>query len=175
MIAQAQNAFAVAHHDDFDTVEAWIAQDAIDAVLQRKAQKQTARLAKDAAELLTAETHSGRIDNRHQLFDVPGQQRVKQGLVGVLCPAKKHVLLQVRAECAKGVEPAVNLQIEVGHVGRQEAVQIELIALGVGERCAFVEERIVQQLVTAERGLDGAFTSFVHYPGPSKQATLANG
>ena len=129
-------------------------EDAADPVLERKAQEQAARLAEDAAELLTAETDRRRIDDRHHLFDVPGQQRVEQGFVGVLQAAKENVFLQVRAEAAKGVEPASDLQIEGGHVGRQQAVQIERIALGIGERRAFVQQRIVEQLIAAERGLD---------------------
>ncbi len=119
LIAQAQDALAVAHHDRLDAVEARIAKNAAHPVLKRKAQEQAARLAKDAAELLTAETYRGRIDDRHHLFDVPGQQRVKQGFIGVLQATKESIFLQVCTQAAKRGEPTSDLQIEGSHVWRQ--------------------------------------------------------
>ena len=117
--------------------------------LVRKAEKQAARLAKDAAEELAAEPDRRRIDDRHHLFDVAGQQRVEQRLVGVLQSAQENVALQIAAEPAKGVEPAFDLVVEFGDMRRQEPVQVEGVALGFGEGRAFVEQRIVQQFVTA--------------------------
>jgi hypothetical protein len=73
LVAQPEDAFAVAHDDDVDAVKARVFEDAADAVLQGKAQEQPARLAEDEAELLTAKPYRRRIDNGHQLFDVPGQ------------------------------------------------------------------------------------------------------
>ena len=67
-------------------------------VLVRDAEKQTARLAKDMAEQLAAEADGRRIDDRHHLFDVAGQQRVEQRLVGILQAAQEHVALDVAAE-----------------------------------------------------------------------------
>ncbi len=77
LIAEAENALAVADNDGLDAIEARIAKDASDAVFQRKAQEQSARLAENAAELLAAEADRRRIDDRHHLFDVPRQQRVE--------------------------------------------------------------------------------------------------
>ena len=39
-------------------------------------------------------------------------------------------------------------------MGWQQTVQIKYVALGIGERRAFVQQRIVQKLVAAERGFD---------------------
>ena len=109
LITKPEDALAVAHHDGLDAVEARIVEDAAHPVLEWKAQEQAARLAEDAAELLTAETDRGRVDDRHQLFDVPRQQRVKQSFIGVLQAAKESIFLQVRAEVAQGGEPASDL------------------------------------------------------------------
>ena len=57
--------------------------------------------------------------------------------------------MQVRADTAKSVKPPFNLQIESGYVGWKKAVKIERIALSIGKRRAFVQKRIVQQLVAA--------------------------
>ncbi len=154
LIAEPEDAFAVADHDGFDFVVARMAEDAADQVLVRDAEKQAARLAKDMAEQLAAETDRRRIDDRHHLFDVAGQHRVEQGLVGILQAAQEHVALDVAAEPAKGVEPAHDLVIELGDVRRQEPVQVERVALVLGEGRALVEDRIVEQLVAAQRRLD---------------------
>ena len=61
-------------------------------VLVRQAEKQAARLAKDMAEQLAAEADRRRIDDRHHLFDVAGQQRIEQRLVGILQTAQEHVI-----------------------------------------------------------------------------------
>ncbi len=84
LIAKAENALAVADHDSFDLVETLVGEDAGDIVLVRIAQEQTAWLAEDMAEALAAEADRRRVDHRHHLFDVPGQQRVKQCFVGIL-------------------------------------------------------------------------------------------
>ncbi len=119
------------------------------SVLVRQAEKQAARLAKDAAEQLAAEPDRRRIDDRHHLFDVAGQQRVEQSFVGVLQAAQENVALQVAAETAKRVEPAFDLIVELGDVRRQQPVQVEFIAFSLGEGRALVEQRIVQQFVAA--------------------------
>src|SRR5258708_17266656 len=84
LVAEAQNALAVADDDRLNAVEARIAEDAADVVLVRIAEKQAAGLAKNARELLAAETDRRRIDERHHLFDVARQQRVEQRSVGGL-------------------------------------------------------------------------------------------
>ncbi len=132
-----------------DAVVARMAENAADAVLVRDAEKQAARLAEDMAEQLAAEPDRRRIDDRHHLFDIAGQQRVEQRLVGVLQAAQEHVFLDIAAEPAKRVEPALDLIVELGDMRRQQPVQVERVALGVGEGRALVEQRIVEQLVAA--------------------------
>jgi hypothetical protein len=83
--------------------------------------------------------------------------------------------LQIVAKPAKRVETPIDLDIEGRYVRRQQPMQIEFVALGLGEGCAFVQERIVQKIVAAERGRNDAFTHFVHHRGPSKETILTNG
>src|ERR1700686_33607 len=118
LVAEAEDAFAVADDDGLDAVEARVAEDAADVVLVRIAEKQAAGFAKNARELLAAETDRRRIDDRHHLFDVARQKRVEQGLVGILQAAQEDVFLHIAAELAKGVEAAFTLIVEVGNVRR---------------------------------------------------------
>src|SRR6202035_793757 len=82
LVAQSENALAVADHNGLDTVEAGVLQNIANAIFERQAQKQAARLAKQMAEQLAAQSDRGRIDDRHHLFDVAGQQGIKKSLVG---------------------------------------------------------------------------------------------
>ena len=162
LVAEAEDALAVADDDRLDAVEARIAEDAADVVLVRIAEKQAAGFAENARELLAAQPDRRRIDDRHHLFDVLRQQRVEQCLVGVLQAAQEDVFLDIAAELAEGVEPALDLVIERGDVGRQQPVQLEGIALGLGKGRALVEQRIVEELIAAERSADRLQRLIVH-------------
>ena len=124
------------------------------SVLMRNAKKQSAGLAKDVAEQLTSEADRRRVDDRHHFFDVAGQQRVEQCLVGILQAAQEHVALEIAAQPMKGGEPALDLIIELGDMRRQQPMQIERVALGLGKGGALVEQGIVEKLVAAQRGFD---------------------
>ena len=117
-------------------------------------------LRKMLAEQLAAETDGRRIDDRHHLFDIAGQQRIEQGLVGILQAAQEHVSLDVAAEAAKGVEPAFHLVVEFGDVRRQQAMQVERVALGLGEAVPLLSKRIVEEFIAAERGFDDVRRSY---------------
>src|SRR5690348_3003262 len=54
----------------------------------------------------------------------------------------------------KGGEPALRLIIELGDMRRQQPMQVERVAFGLGERGALIEQGIVEQLVAAQRGFD---------------------
>ncbi len=176
LVAEPEDALAVADHDSLDLVVARMAEDAADQVLVRDAQKYTARLAENVTEHLTAETDRRRIDDRHHLFDVAGQQRVEQRLIGILQAAQEHVALYIAAKPAKSVEPAHDLVIEFGDMRRQEPMQVERVAFIFGERRALVEDRIVEQLITAQRGFDvWRYRSDSSVPAPNRITIQANG
>src|ERR1700732_1155996 len=76
LIADTENAFAVADHDRIDAVVARMGENAPDQMPVRDAEEKSARFAEDPAEKLTAQPDRRRVDDRHHLFDVAGQQRV---------------------------------------------------------------------------------------------------
>jgi len=49
------------------------------------------------------------------------------------------------------LKPPRHLLVERGDPGRQQAVQLEIVALLFGERGALVEKRIAEQLIAGER------------------------
>ena len=91
-------------------------------------------------------------------------RRVEQRLVGVLQPAQEDVALEIGLLVAQRVHPAADLVLERADMGRQEAVQPERVALGLGERRALVEQRIGQQVRAGEIGFDETIVS--HAPRP---------
>ena len=80
----------------------------------RNAQEQAAGLAKNMAEQLAAEPDRRRIDDRHHLFDIAGEQGIEQRLVAVLQPAQKHIFIDVAAQPTEGVVSAHHLIVERG-------------------------------------------------------------
>src|SRR5215813_7382220 len=99
--------------------------------------------------MLAAQPDRRRIDDRHHLFDIARQQRVKQDFVRVLQSSQKRIFLQVAMKSTKSVKSALHLIIKLRNMRRQQSVQVELVSLGFGESCTFIEQRIVKQLVTA--------------------------
>ena len=83
------------------------------------------------------------------------QQGIEQDLVAVLQPAQEHVAREIALrQLAQRPQPAADLLVEAGDVRRQQAVQPENLLLLLAERRALVEQRIVEQLVAAQFGLD---------------------
>ena len=93
----------------------------------------------------------GRVYDRQQLFQILDQQRVEQSLVGVLQLPKDGVALEIGLVAAQRLQAARYLLVQRRDIGREQAVKVELLALGLGERCTLVELRIGQQLVSAQR------------------------
>ncbi len=142
-------------------------EDAVDPVLVRNAEEQPAWLAKQPAEFLAALTDGRRVDDRQQLFQVADQERVEQSLVGVLQLAQKGIALDVGLVAAQCLEAARDLLVQRQDVGRQQAVQVERLALGLGERRTLVQLRIGQQLVAAQRGSGKICSGLQHDNIPS--------
>jgi uncharacterized protein YhdP len=121
LVAQAENAFAVADHDAAHIVKTRVGEDLLDAVLVRVAHKEAARLAPDFAEALAAFAHRGRVDDGQQLLGVVRDQRVKERLAVVLQVA--HVAV-FEERCSPAVQhslAAFPLVFERADVGRQAA------------------------------------------------------
>src|SRR4051812_14483952 len=108
--------------------------------------------------MLTAEADGGRVHDRKQLFEVAYEQGVEQHLVGVLQSAQEDIALEIGSELAHRLEATRGLLVEGGDHRRQETVQVEGVALFLGESGSLVEQRRVQEVVAAAGRLDiGAF------------------
>ena len=108
------------------------------------AQEHAARLAPDLAEALAAFADRRRVDERQRLLDVPRDERVEQRLVHVLQIAQQRVALEIRVLGAQRLQPARHLLLERADMGRQQAMQVERVALALGERRALVQQRLAQ-------------------------------
>src|ERR1700722_6128970 len=102
--------------------------------------------------MLATLTHCRRVDDRQQFLDMLNEDREEQGLVGILQIAQKGIALKVGVKAAQDLQTARRLLIERPDIRRQQPVQLEDVALGLGERRALVVQRVGEQLMTGERG-----------------------
>src|SRR5690349_10473928 len=154
LVAQAENALAIGDHDGFDTVETRIRKNAAHAFHVRHAEKKTAWLAEALAELLTSQPYGGRVDDRQHFRQVTCQDGIEQDLVAVLEAAQEDVAGKIARELPERLDAAVDLLVQTGDIGRQQAMQIERIPFLLGERRSFVQKRIIQQLVAEQARFD---------------------
>ncbi len=74
------------------------------------------------------------------------QQGVEQGLVAILQCPQVLILLDVAAGAQKALIDPIQLGFEGLHLGRQQAVELEVGALLFGKGGALVEIAIVEQI-----------------------------
>ena len=123
-------------------------------MLVRHAEKDAARLAEALAEFLATEADCGRVDDRQHAFDVAQEDGIEQRLVGILQAAQKDIARQVVRELPERLQATRDLLIQGCNIGREQAVQLEFVALLVGESRALVQRRVIQKLVTEEPRLN---------------------
>jgi len=93
----------------------------------------------------TGLSHRRRVDDRHHLVDVLEHGPVEQRLVTVLQADEEHVLLELRRLTTVVAHHAPYLVLEREHARRQQPPDTERIPLGLGERRALVQQRILEQ------------------------------
>jgi hypothetical protein len=103
--------------------------------------------------VLAAQADGGRIDYGQHLFEVAHEQRVEEHLVGLLEPAQKDIAFIVVGQLTEGLQAARDLLVEGSDHRREKAVQVEEVALLVSEGGALVEQRVVEEGITAAVGL----------------------
>ena len=113
------------------------------------------RLTEDMGELLTGFADRRGVDQRHIGGGVGHQHREKQGLVAGLQIREDQVFLEVALEFFNLGVAAGDLQIDIGHRRRQQAFEAIFTALGLGEGCAFIQTRVMQQAVAGDVLLGG--------------------
>ena len=67
----------------------------------------------------------------------------------------------------------LDLVIELGDVRRQRPLQVEGVALVLGESGAFVQNRIVEQLIAAQSRFDVLRRFIAHVPAAQTMDTIA--
>jgi hypothetical protein len=154
LIAEAEDTLAISDHDGLDIVETWISENVLDALHVGVAEEETARLAEGMAEFLAGESHRGRVDDRQHAAKIIQQQRVEQNLDAVLQAAQKHVPLKIGRQAPESLHTPGHLLFEGCDVWRKEPVQLESVSFLLGESSSFIEQRIVQKLVTEKSSLN---------------------
>ena len=154
LIAEPEDALAVAHHDGTDAVIAPMGQDPGDAVPVGKTENEAAGLVPDLAEALAALAHGGRIDQRQHLLDIVDQELVEQGLVGILEIAQEGVFLEGRLIAAQRRQAAGRLLLQASDMRRQQAMEIEGVALLLGEGRPLVQHGLVEEIEAGEADLE---------------------
>ena len=145
LVAQAQDALAVRHHDDRGVLDARAPQDRLDLVALLVGDVEPAAAAVDVRELLAGLAHHRRVDDRHHLVDVLEDEPVEEGLVPVVERGQVDELLEVAALGLEALVGALHLLLDRAHRRGHEAVEVQLVPLPLGEGRALVRERVEQQ------------------------------
>ncbi len=154
LVAEPEDALAVADDDDAHGVEQRIGEDVAEPMAVGIAEEQATGLAPDLAEPLATFPDGRRVDQRQQLAEIVGEQAIEQGLVGVEQVAQEGVALEVAAERSQHPQAASRLAGQRPHMRRQDAVEPERIAFLVAEGGALVEDGSVDEVVAAQRRFD---------------------
>ena len=159
LVAEAENALAIADHDAAHIVVTLISKYLVDAMPIRIADEQAARPPPDLRETLAALAHRRGVDNGQKLVGVVLDHRVEQRLVVVLQIAHVAVFAESRVTRIEHPLAAHALILQRADVGRKQSVQPKHIALVLGKCRALVEARIKQQIDAMEtRAKNGALS-----------------
>ena len=93
---------------------------------------------------LAGEANCRRVDDWHHLAEMVVHHAIEQRLIPLLQRDQINVFLQIVRLAAETLQHAVDLFGLGVDAGRDEATESERVALGGGERRAFVEQRIVK-------------------------------
>ena len=129
LVAEAEDAFAVADDDAAHLVVARVREDLFDAVLVGIAEEEAARLAPDLGEALAAFANGGRVDDRQQLLDVMRNERIEERLIVVLQVAHIGVFAEGRGAAVENALAALALVLQGSDMRGKQAVKGESVAL----------------------------------------------
>ena len=145
LVAQAQDPLAVGHHDHRGVRDPGVRQDRLDAVPVLVGDVQAAAAPVDVVILLARLADDRRVDDRHHLVDVLEGQAVEERLVAVLQARQVDELLEVARLRLEVLVGPVHLLANGADGRRNQAAEVELVALPLRERGALVGERVQQQ------------------------------
>ena len=156
LVAEPENALAIADHDRADCVIAVVPEDLANSMLVGVTEKQSAGLAPDLAETLASFADRRRVHQRHHLFDVAHQHGVKQGFVRVLQVPQIGIALEIGFKIVQRLKTARRLIFKIANMWGKQSVQCEVGALVFSERGSLVQHGKVNQVEAGEPGLQNS-------------------
>ena len=144
-VAEAQDALAVADDDDRHVASRPVGEHLRDAAAVGRTDEDAVRTLKDVRVPLAGEPDRRRVDDGHHFIRMIHQQAEEKRLVAVVQRPQIDVLLEIARLAAEILEHALQLLFLRRDVRRQQAAQVQRIALGFGERGSLVERRILQE------------------------------
>ncbi len=144
LIAEAEDALAVGHHDHVRIAVGSVVDHLGQPVAVRIGHEEPPWPPVDLAESFAGHPDGRGVDDRHRLGDVVAQDPVEEGLVAVLQRAEIDVLVEIVSPRGELVPAVFNLLVE-GLLRRwQQTQQPVSLALLAGERGALGGQRIEQ-------------------------------
>jgi hypothetical protein len=163
LVANAQDRRRVGGDDHAHVVPGVAREDGVDAGDVARREREAPRGLEEAGVRLDRLADRGRVDDGHHLLDVPRQQRVEERLVAVLEGAQELVLRERGGELFVLGDHAAELLLEGALVRRQEPVEIEQLALRLGEGRAAVDGRAAQHVEPGNGDAELASSGGLHH------------
>ena len=154
LITQAQNAFPVADYNAAHIIVAWVGENLLDPVLIGVTQEHSAGFTPDFAEALASFPDGRRVDDGQKLFNVVGDERVKESLVVVLQIAHEAVFAEGGAALVERELAALALIFKASDMRGQQTVKPEGVAFLFSKGGALVKARIQQQVKARKASSD---------------------
>ena len=158
LVAQAEDALPVGHHDDVDVALGPVLQHLVQMVALRVGNEQSPWPAVDLTETLAGFTDGRGVDDRQGLGNVIPQHPVEQGLVAILQRAQINVLVEVVASGGELMPTMRGLLVQGLHRSRQQPQQTVLAALALRKGRALGRQRI------EKNGLPSLFVTHARHP-----------
>ena len=145
LVTEAENTFAVGHHDHLDVVVRHVLQNIVEVIAVLIRDKHAAGATIDLREAFTGGADGRGVDNRHHFVEVVADQAVEQRFVGILDIAQVDVLVDLGFKSLVLDPRAFGLLFNGFDHFRQQTQQVEAAALFHAEGATFVEQRKFKQ------------------------------
>ena len=144
LIAEAEDALAVSHHDDVRVAVRAVVDHLAESLPVGVGHEEPPRASVDLAEALARLTDRRGVNDGHGLGDVVAKDPIEQGFVAVLQCAQVDVLVEIVAARGELVPAVFSLLGEGLLGGREQAQETVSVALVAGECGAFCRQRVEQ-------------------------------
>ena len=159
-VTETEDARPISDDDEVGIGPGPVAQDLPQAPPERDRQVHAPRTAQDVAVLLTGPAHCRGVDDRHEPSEVSLQGRIEQALIPFEQTGEQYVPGDVGLTGPQLGQHPVGAVLHRLDSRRQQSVQFPAVTVGVGERGAAVEHRILEP----GESRDGAFAGWRSMP-----------